>query len=402
MRTKKSVDTSQSIQFYSVNEVLDMPAPKWLIKGFMTQGSVALLYGNPGVGKSFVAIDIGLSVAKGKEWFNSMTSQGAVVMVSTEGNQSLQLRLKGWEIENDMSLSDTNNFIFCFEPIDFSKTSAQQNFLKKMKTLPEQPKLIIIDTFADCFSQSSNSENDSGSVSKFLGGIKRIVDKTGASALIVHHNNKGARKERGSTAIRGKMDSMYLVTSSKAGFAVIDSTKQRNFAVDKKIQFSLKEVNLPELESEFSLATTCVAVLRDGTVSAVNRPAAMNLTKNQQIVLELLAQGSPLKQLDIRQISGLSKSSLSDTMKKLVELKLVSKFGDFYHITTAGTKCSHEFGSGDINNPPEPNERTSEHLVNRFVTDFDEEDVSIAQEEDFETFADDDWGYEPDDDEEPF
>jgi hypothetical protein len=46
----------------TVDEVLNMPRPKWLIEGILKEGTLAVLYGEPKSTKSFVALDWAVSV----------------------------------------------------------------------------------------------------------------------------------------------------------------------------------------------------------------------------------------------------------------------------------------------------------------------------------------------------
>lgn len=400
MKQDKPEDVSETVQFYSVNEVMEMPAPEWLIKNFLTQKSMVLIYGSPGVGKTFLAIDIAIATAKGLPWFGNETSSGSVVLISTEGDQGLQLRLRGWECEKKINLENTDNFIVCFQPINFAKESAQQALLKKINELPEQPRLIIIDTFADCFAQCDGNENDSGSVGKFLGGVKRIVDQTGATALIVHHTRKGDTSERGSTVLRAAMDSMYSVKSTKSELYMIASTKQRNFAAPANLYYLLKEVTLPKSEKAFALSTTCIPERVDMSGSLGIRRAAASLTRNQKIVLELLAKNDSLRQVDIRKITGLSKSSASETMKKLEEYHLVGNDNGNYCLAPDVSKCARVFGSGDNKNPPEPNTIDAEDLADLLKPDFDEEATAFDSSADYEPCCDD-WDCDPNDFEDP-
>lgn len=403
---KKSVNKGSQgkINLFFLNEVLKMPSPEWLIENFLTQKSIVLLYGCPGVGKSFIAIDIAIAVAKGFEWFGNKASTGTVVLISTEGNQGLQLRLKGWEIEHGIQLANTNNLLFCFEPVDFANDKALATFLKEVEALSEKPKLIVIDTFADCFAGNDANENDSGSVGRFLAGVKYAIEKTGATALIIHHTKKGDRAERGSTVLRAVMDSMYLVRKTKSELFVITSTKQRNFATSGNLYYLLKEVQLPKQKNTFSLSTTCVPQQIDMSGSAAIQQGAAGCPKNQQVILELLAKNECLKQSEIRKASGMSKSSLSESLKKLTTSGLIGKTGDYYSLTPDVSKCLRVSGSGGSKGiPPEPNTDNAENEDSSTCDqeDIEDDETGVYSEEDYAYDDVDDWDYDPNDFEEP-
>ena len=56
-----------ALRVLTVDEVLATPDSKPLIAGIMDQGTLAMLYGPPGSGKSFVALDLGLAITGGAD-----------------------------------------------------------------------------------------------------------------------------------------------------------------------------------------------------------------------------------------------------------------------------------------------------------------------------------------------
>ncbi len=70
----------------TAREVLELPDPEWLIDGFMEQAVFGGLYGRSGDGKTFVALDLALSIATGRVWQGRVVKQGPVVYVVAEGD----------------------------------------------------------------------------------------------------------------------------------------------------------------------------------------------------------------------------------------------------------------------------------------------------------------------------
>ena len=66
----------------SLDEIDDLPPLKWLIEGLVPAGSLAVLYGAPKVGKSFLALDWALCTAAGKPWLGRKVPKGDVVFTS--------------------------------------------------------------------------------------------------------------------------------------------------------------------------------------------------------------------------------------------------------------------------------------------------------------------------------
>lgn len=51
-----------------VDQLESMPPPTWLIHDMIAEEGLTILYGDPGAGKSFIAIDMALRVAHGMDW----------------------------------------------------------------------------------------------------------------------------------------------------------------------------------------------------------------------------------------------------------------------------------------------------------------------------------------------
>ena len=69
----------------SVAEVMALRDPSWLVDGILPQGGLAVLFGDAGLGKSFLALDWACSVVSGRNWLERPVSQGSAVYVGAEG-----------------------------------------------------------------------------------------------------------------------------------------------------------------------------------------------------------------------------------------------------------------------------------------------------------------------------
>ena len=64
------------------------------------------LFGKPGVGKSFLALDLAMSAAAGVPWLGKTTKQGDVVYICAEGTTGLKHRVRAWR--NQRAANPTN------------------------------------------------------------------------------------------------------------------------------------------------------------------------------------------------------------------------------------------------------------------------------------------------------
>src|SRR5207253_752097 len=95
---RPAVRSAQSYPVYDDVEVEGLQPPAWLVDGIMPRGGLAVLYGPPGIGKSFLAQDWALSVGAGLEWLGRSIHMGPVVYVAAEGTAGLPNRVRAWKL----------------------------------------------------------------------------------------------------------------------------------------------------------------------------------------------------------------------------------------------------------------------------------------------------------------
>lgn len=191
--------------------VFAMPPVEFLVDGLLTDTGFAMMYGAPGTGKSFLAIDIALSVAHGMPWQGQEVKPGAVLYIAGEGIGGFGKRWKAWEKyhgtkdEPDMYLLPTAvNFR---EPEDIARLVAT------IEGIGQKFSLVIVDTVARAIAGAE--ENSSTDMGLFVAACDEIKALTGGALLAVHHAGKdSSRGARGSTALLGAVDTSLMVGKS--------------------------------------------------------------------------------------------------------------------------------------------------------------------------------------------
>jgi len=67
-----------------------------IVKGCIDEGALALIYGASNSGKTFLALDLALSVAAGQTWNGHGVRGGLVAYVAAEAGYRIQRRVRGW------------------------------------------------------------------------------------------------------------------------------------------------------------------------------------------------------------------------------------------------------------------------------------------------------------------
>lgn len=225
---------SPRFKFVSAEEVENQPPPSWLIPNLVVQGGLTVLYGAPGAGKSFAALDlIAIPAAK----------QGIVIYVAAEGQGGLGSRLKAAKLAAGVSAT---NLYFLGRPVMLDDPATVK---KLMESIDEafsptvELKLIVIDTLAR--SLGGADENSATEVGKFISGIDSLRAKYGCAVLVLHHSAKRHnRVERGSGALRGAADTMIFLGRRSKDSVLLSCEKQKDAAPFPDMLYQLDVVTV--------------------------------------------------------------------------------------------------------------------------------------------------------------
>lgn len=224
----------------------------WLVRGYVEADSLALLFGDPNCGKSFVAIDMACCIATGREWHGRKTKRGAVFYIAGEGQNGLDRRFAAWSQGNDISLTDAPLFtssrpaMLCTAAGAADVANAVQSLLDETGELPS---LIVVDTLARNFGGDENSTEDMGAFVANLDAFLRKSGEWNAAVLVVHHCGKADKTQgRGNSALRGAIDAEYSLAIDDEKVIRMDATKMKDAAYPGALAFKM---NVIELDGEF-------------------------------------------------------------------------------------------------------------------------------------------------------
>lgn len=191
-------------------EIDDIP---WLIDDILPREGLACLFGQSGVGKSFLSLDIAAAVGIGKQWFTRDPYPGAVHYIALEGEKGIRRRIKAWEKVNDMPFPGLVSFTFDqFSLLKNEDVSSLAELIHGDSVLDDKP-LIIIDTLNRAIAGAD--ENSSSDMGKILAGVSLLQSMTGGLILLIHHSGKDeSRGMRGHSSLFAAMDTVIEVSKS--------------------------------------------------------------------------------------------------------------------------------------------------------------------------------------------
>lgn len=243
--------------FQSVDEFLNREPPSWIIKGLLPRAELGVIYGDSGAGKTFVALDQAMAIARGVEWRGRKTKQGRVAYIVAEGQGGFQDRIQAYCMQNDIDRASLPLSLLAAAPdfMDSDKESkvgivALGRALKALGPLSA----IYVDTYARVMSGNENEAKDAGAVVANCALLHRV---TGAIIILVHHSGKDSAKgARGSGVLRAAADVEYAVTKA-TGRHTIQITKMKDGEDMAQYHFRLLSVAIG-MDEEDEIRTSCV------------------------------------------------------------------------------------------------------------------------------------------------
>lgn len=194
------------------------PKQRWILDGVLPATGTAMLYGEGGVGKSFVASEIAFAVQNGRDFGGSATTQGEVIYFAVEDGDGLMRRtLESMERDPDLM-----PYGLVSRELDLSGRSRDPDLL--IDDLLEQfsggqIRLIIIDTLQMALGNAE--ESAATDATAIMRNCNRISERLGCLVLLIHHTGKEAsRGHRGSSAFHGAATTMIKMDGNSSAAAV--------------------------------------------------------------------------------------------------------------------------------------------------------------------------------------
>ena len=245
-------------QSKSVTEVKDIEPIEWLISDVLPAGALSMIYGDYGIGKSFLLLDWALCIATGNRWGVHDCKKGQVYYIAGEGFGGIGLRIKAWEKHYGTTVNEGLRILG--EGMNLS-----QNLAKVCKDIDRSsfiPTFIVIDTLARCM--LGGDENSVQDVGKFIDAADELRHKYRSHVAIVHHKPKRGYGPRGHTALPAAVDTMIrLDTVSGKNNVRLTCEKQKDDELFTAIPLTLQQVELHEKAISGKKATSCILVAND-------------------------------------------------------------------------------------------------------------------------------------------
>lgn len=221
---------------------------EWLVKGLIPLASVGIVYGASQTYKSFLMVDLGLSIAAGLETWagKKIKHPGAVVYICAEGAGGINRRLVG--AREKLGIAPDHRFPFYVIPGRMRlgiEEGDRDELIRLIKSvIPEGTKVaaVIVDTMSQCL--GGGKENSEGTQT-FIGNVTDIAQEFQCTTIAVHHPGKSDEKDpRGHSSITNNPDFLWFVENDGDKASRITLKKMKDGDRDTPLRVTVKKVVL--------------------------------------------------------------------------------------------------------------------------------------------------------------
>lgn len=206
-------------KFIDFNRDEEIRQPEWIIPG-LRAGQVALVTAPGGTGKSYLLLEIAMSVASGTTLLSGLEAKtaGKVCLLNFE-DDSFDIRQRGNAILRhfmDLDPSPENLYVASMSGQTLSLLNSRGEINEEdVSWLKEQCKdmrLVVLDPLSHLHTADENSASQ---MSKLIQVLKGIGQETGTGIIIAHHTSKAS-------ALNGQAD---LQQSARGSSALVDASR---------------------------------------------------------------------------------------------------------------------------------------------------------------------------------
>ena len=178
---------SAPMHFLDYTAMRSMPTPDWLVQGVLQERTAALLFGKSNTFKSFLAIDLALSVATGRSWHGTEVGSGKVLYIATEGANGVgRIRIPGWYEARGVPEGDRGNAFLWPREVCLDSEAQVDDLIKSLNAsiYGEGFSLVVADIFGGTM---FGSETKDETARAWVAGVQGLIRESGVAVLTVAH-----------------------------------------------------------------------------------------------------------------------------------------------------------------------------------------------------------------------
>lgn len=221
---------SDAYPVLTIPEILDRSeCISWAIEGIVPANGVTILSGDSGVGKTWLAVDLGIAYALGRKWLGRFsTTPGPVLFIDEEsGTELLAERLRC--LAQDSFKQQIPLLTVVWQRVELDTPEGKDRLKTTIRKY--SAKLVVVDSLVRVHSRDENSAGEMKIVMTALADIARNED---CAFLVTHHTrkktqyaNQASQMLRGTTEIKAAADAHLYAEKIREGQIRVIHEKSR-------------------------------------------------------------------------------------------------------------------------------------------------------------------------------
>jgi hypothetical protein len=306
------VSAAQALPVVRVGEISsEASEERWLIKELWGASSVGVIGGAPKCAKTWLGLDIALSVATGTACLGkyAVPDPGPVlVYLAEDALPAVRERIEGMARHRGLDLGPVEIHVITAPVLRLDRDRDRTRLWETTGQL--RPKLLVLDPLVRLH---GIDENHAGEVAELLAYFRSLQRQFDLSVLLVHHTRKNAaggvaagQGLRGSSDIHAFGDSNLYLRRTREHLVLFSEHRAAPAAAPVYLELVATDVQTTHLE--------VIGELRDGSTKLARDGNQRSL---EERVLDLLGQGATVTRAKLRDSLGVKNEHLGEALLAL-------------------------------------------------------------------------------------
>ncbi len=298
-------------------------AESWLIEALWSEQAVGIIGGEPKCCKSFLALDMAVSVASGTPCLRRYPPgrTGRVMLFAAEDAlHVVRKRLEGICHAARVCLTELDIQVITVPTLRLDTTTDQQRLAETVAEL--RPTLLLLDPFVRLHRIDENSSNE---VAPILGYLRQLQRHHQLAVALVHHARKGAHKLRPGQALRGSSE---FHAWGDSNLYLRRDGDHLTLAIEHRAAASADDIPIALNSHQDELA---LQVLEEPPLAEPPKPTCAT----ERLLRALQQAPAPLPFADLRKACRIRTERLCNALKELKQQGRVLKTHRGYQLATS-------------------------------------------------------------------
>ncbi|MGL5839776.1 MAG: AAA family ATPase [Sphingorhabdus sp.] len=237
----------------TADQLRQLPVTPYVVRSVFPAQGLAAIYGEPGSGKSFLALDLAHAISTGADqWFGFRVRQAPVAYVALEGKAGIRKRVIAIEAHSKQTCPD--QLRFWDRDIHLLTRDGIDLLTSEIIAAMGCGAIVIIDTLNQA--SPGADENSSSDMGRIIANSKRLAAAVQGLVILVHHAGKNrAQGLRGHSSLLAAMDTVIEVSKFPRRWSI---TKAKNDSSDVSKDFDLVPYTVGQDEDGASITSCAV------------------------------------------------------------------------------------------------------------------------------------------------